>query len=75
MNKQRILTERISLASARSFQPADKENDFVTLAVVFISIWVLALGFGFTLGGFIHILLVSASVMALIAFGLSRHIP
>ena len=75
MNKSPFLTEYNRPTSARSFQPAYKENEFVTLAVVFILLWVMALGFGYTLGGFIHILLVSATVMALFAYRLGRHTP
>jgi hypothetical protein len=56
-------------AGARARQPADqpKENDMLyTLAIILIALWLLGLVTSYTMGGFIHILLVVAIVMVLV---------
>lgn len=75
MQKIQTFTDQDSAPGAFDFPQPNQENEFVTLSVVFILLWILALGLGFSLGGFIHILLLSAAVMGLIAFTQSRHRP
>jgi hypothetical protein len=60
------------LAGAKTRQPAvnktnGKENYMLyTLAIVLIVLWLLGLVTSYTMGGFIHILLVVAIVMVLV---------
>ena len=75
MHKTQALTDRSSAPGARDYPQPNQENELVTLSVVFTLLWILALGLGLSLGGFIHILLLSAAVMGLIAFTQSRHRP
>jgi hypothetical protein len=55
----RVLPERIGLLSGTS-------NMLFTIAVVLIILWLLGLVTSYTLGGFIHILLVVAIIVILI---------
>jgi hypothetical protein len=75
MQKLHALTDLNSAPGALDFPQPNQENEFVTLSVVFILLWILALGLGLSMGGFIHILLLSAAVMGLIAITQSRHRP
>jgi hypothetical protein len=53
----------------RSTTTADgKESMLYTIAVVLLVLWILGLVSSYTIGGFIHILLVIAIVMALVNF-------
>lgn len=61
--------------SARSLQREEGEDLFETLAVALIAFWLMALGFGYTLNGYIHILLFGAIVMTLFHFKQGRRIP
>jgi Family of unknown function (DUF5670) len=57
------------LAGAKARQPADqpKENDMLyTIAFVLLILWLLGLISSYTMGGFIHVLLVIAVVMILV---------
>jgi hypothetical protein len=45
-----------------------------TIAVVLLILWVLGLVSSYTLGGFIHILLVVALVMVLVSFLTGRRV-
>ena len=59
------------LAGAKARQPANqpKENFMLyTIAVVLLVLWLLGLVSGYTIGGFIHVLLVIALVMVLANF-------
>jgi hypothetical protein len=59
------------LAGAKTRQPANqpKENFMLyTIAVVLLVLWLLGLVSGYTIGGFIHVLLVIALVMVLANF-------
>jgi len=64
--------EGFLLAGARVHQPAgNKEklkgnNMLYTIAVVLLVLWLLGLVSSYTMGGFIHILLVVAIVMVLV---------
>jgi len=58
--------------SACSLQQEEGEDLFETLAVALIAFWLMALGFGSTLGGYIHILLLGALVMTLLHFKQAR---
>jgi len=50
-------------------QQSTKENHMLyTLAVVLILLWLLGLVTSYTMGGFIHILLVVALIMVLVNF-------
>ena len=51
-----------------------KPNMLYTIAVVLLILWVLGLVSSYTLGGFIHILLVVALVMVLVNFLTGRRI-
>jgi len=73
MNKNHPLTAQTFPTCARSL-PQEGEDAFETLAVVLIAFWLMALGFGFTLGGYIHILLFAAIVMTLLHFKQARRI-
>jgi hypothetical protein len=56
-------------AGATARQPADqpKENHMLyTLAIILIALWLLGLVTSYTMGGFIHILLVVAIIMVLV---------
>jgi hypothetical protein len=56
-------------AGATARQPADqpKENYMLyTLAIILIALWLLGLVTSYTMGGFIHILLVVAIIMVLV---------
>lgn len=60
-----------SVRTAKSSKPADIEQrkaDFMlyTIAVVLLILWLLGLVTSYTLGGFIHILLVVAVIMILV---------
>jgi hypothetical protein len=60
-----------SIQTAKSSKSADIENErldsmLYTIAVVLLILWLLGLVTSYTLGGFIHILLVVAVVMILI---------
>jgi hypothetical protein len=53
----------------RSTTTADgKDSMLYTIAVVLLVLWILGLVSSYTIGGFIHILLVIAIVMALVNF-------
>jgi hypothetical protein len=60
------------LAGAKAHPPAvnkanGKENDMLyTIAVVLLVLWLLGLVSSYTMGGFIHILLVIAIIMVLV---------
>lgn len=60
-----------SIQTAKSSKPADTNNErlnfmLYTIAVVLLILWLLGLVTSYTLGGFIHILLVVAVVMILV---------
>jgi uncharacterized membrane protein len=58
-------------AGAKARQPANrlKENFMLyTIAVILLVLWLLGLVSGYTIGGFIHVLLVIALVMVLANF-------
>jgi hypothetical protein len=46
-----------------------------TIAILLIILWVLGLVSAYTLGGFIHLLLVVAIIMLLVGFIQGRRIP
>jgi hypothetical protein len=59
------------LAGAKARQPANQLKEsfmLYTLAVILLVLWLLGLVSGYTIGGFIHILLVIALVMVLANF-------
>jgi hypothetical protein len=55
-------------ASQPEFPPKRKNLMLYTLAVVLLILWLLGLVTGYTIGSFIHILLVIAIVMILVNF-------
>jgi hypothetical protein len=57
--------ERI-LAGGRLTEPQKVHHMLYTIAVVLLILWILGLVSSYTLGGFIHILLVVAVVMILL---------
>jgi hypothetical protein len=69
------------LAGAKARQPAvteanSKENYMLyTIAVILIVLWLLGLVSSYTMGGFIHILLVIAIVMVLLNLISGRKSP
>ena len=54
------------LAEPRAFHPAKEATMLWTIAVVLLVLWALGLVSSYTMGGFIHILLVVAIVMVLV---------
>lgn len=79
MNKNHPFTAQIlpphaREQSARSLQREEGEALFETLAVALIAFWLMALGFGFTMGGYIHVLLFGAIVMTLLHFKQARRV-
>jgi hypothetical protein len=59
------------LAGAKTRQPANQQKEnfmLYTIAVVLLVLWLLGLVSGYTIGGFIHVLLVIALVMVLANF-------
>jgi predicted ferric reductase len=66
------------LAGAKARQPANQpKGNFMlyTIAVVLIILWLLGLVSSYTMGGFIHILLVIAVVMILVSLISGRNRP
>jgi hypothetical protein len=59
------------LAGAKARQPANQPREYFmlyTIAVILLVLWLLGLVSGYTIGGFIHVLLVIALVMVLANF-------
>jgi hypothetical protein len=56
----------LALFIGRKTTPKDEINMLYTIAVVLLILWALGLVTSYTMGGFIHILLVVAIVMVLI---------
>jgi len=52
---------------------AQRENTYDTLAIVLLAFWLVAVGAGYTLHGFIYILLAGAIVVALIRLTQNRY--
>jgi hypothetical protein len=58
--------DRINLASRDTLHPQKAAPMLYTVAVILLILWVLGLVSSYTLGGFIHILLVVAVVVILV---------
>jgi hypothetical protein len=60
------ITSKAACGSAGCFYLAQEEEMLETIAVVLILLWLLGLVSSYTLGGFIHILLVVAVILVLL---------
>ncbi len=56
-----------------ALRQAQRENTYDTLVIVLLAFWLVAVGTGYTLHGFIYLLLAGAIVVALIRFTQNRY--
>ena len=66
--RHRLYASRLRCGRAMSEHSGKADTMLYTIALVLLILWVLGLVSSYTLGGFIHILLVAAVVVVLVNF-------
>jgi hypothetical protein len=76
MDKYYFSANQVLRKGNPDFGKRGKRKDlYETLSVILIALWCVALGTGYTLHGFSHLLLVGAIGAALVQFTQGRHGP